>query len=66
MADHFLEIPEYKQSKNLCLVYLKGVESVKRMTLKYKFCWLVGQVPGPPLSRPQPKFLDMLSIYLSS
>ena len=52
MADHFLETPEYEQSKNLGLVYLKGAESVKRMTLKYKFRWLVGQGPAPPLSRP--------------
>ena len=43
MADHFLETPEYEQSKNLGLAYLKGAESVKRMTSKYKFCWLVGR-----------------------
>ena len=51
MADHFLETPEYEQSKNLGLVYLKEAESVKRMTSKYKFRWLVGQ-GRPPLSRP--------------
>ena len=50
MADHFLETPEYGQSKNLALVYLKGAKSIKRMTSKYKFCWLVGQGPAPPLS----------------
>ena len=27
MADHFLETPEYEQSKNIGLVYLKGAES---------------------------------------
>ena len=54
MADHFLETPEYEQSKNLGLVYLKGAKSVKRMTSKYKFCWLVGQGPAPQLSRPPP------------
>ena len=54
MADHFLETPEYEQSKNLGLVYLKGAESVKRMTSKYKFRWLVGQGPAPPLSCPPP------------
>ena len=52
MADHFLETPEYEQFKNLGLVYLKGAESVKTRTSKYKFCWLVGQGPAPPLSRP--------------
>ena len=52
MADHFLETPEYEQSKNLGLVYLTGAESEKRMTSKYKFRWLVGPVPNPPLSRP--------------
>ena len=52
MADHFLETPEYEQSKNLGLVYLKGAESVKRMTSKYKFHWLVGQGPATPFSRP--------------
>ena len=31
MADHFLETPEYEQSKSLGLVYLKGAESVKSM-----------------------------------
>ena len=41
MAGHFLETPEYEQPKNLGLVYLKGAESVKRMTSKYKFRWLV-------------------------
>ena len=46
MADHFLETPEDEQSKNLGLVYLKGLKSVKRMTSKYKFSGLVGQ--GPP------------------
>ena len=45
MADHFLETPKYEQSKNLGLVYVKGAESVTRMTSKYKFCWLVGQGP---------------------
>ena len=49
MADHFLEKPKYEQSKNLGLVYSKGVESVKRMTWKYKFRWLVGQGPAPLL-----------------
>ena len=60
MADHFLETPEYEQSKNLGLVYIKGAESVKRMTSKCKFCWMDGQGPAPPLSRPPPipKFLD--------
>ena len=48
MADHFLETPEYEQSKNLGLAYLKGAESVKIMTSKYKFHWLVGQ------GRPRP------------
>ena len=52
MADHSLETPEYEQSRNLGLVYLKGAESVKRMTSKYKFRWLVGQGPAKPLSRP--------------
>ena len=52
MADQILETPEYEQSKILGLVYLKGAESVKRMTSKYKFYWLVGQVPTPPLPRP--------------
>ena len=52
MADHFFETPEYEQSKNLCLVNLKGATSVKRMTSKCKFCWLVGQGPIPPVSRP--------------
>ena len=52
MADHLLETPEYEQSKNLGLVYLKGAESVKRMTPKYKFRWLVGQGLARPLSRP--------------
>ena len=45
MADHFLETPEYEQSKNLGLVYLKGAESVNRFTSKYKIRWLVGQAP---------------------
>ena len=35
MADHFLETPEYEQSKNLGLVYLKGAESVKIIISKY-------------------------------
>ena len=52
MVDQFLETPQYEQSKNLGLLYLKRAESVKRMTLKYKFRWLVGQVLAPPLSRP--------------
>ena len=52
MADHFLETPEYEQSKILGLVYLKGAESVKRITSKYKFRWLIGQGPARPLSRP--------------
>ena len=47
MADHFLETPEYKQSKNLGLVYLNGAETVKRMTSKYKFRWLAGQGAPP-------------------
>ena len=54
MADHFLDAPEYEQSENLGLVYLKRAESVKRMTSKYMFRWLVGQGPAPPLSRPLP------------
>ena len=45
-ADHFLETPEYKQSKNLGLVYLKGAESVKRMTSNISFTgWLVRAPP---------------------
>ena len=52
MADHFLETTEYEQSKNLGILYLKEAESVKRMTSKYKFCWLVGQGPAMQLSRP--------------
>ena len=52
LADHFLETLEYEQSKNLGLVYLKGAKSIKRMTSKYKFCWLVGQGPALTLSRP--------------
>ena len=52
MAEHFLETPEHEQSKNQGLVYLTEAESVKRMTLKYKFRWLVGQGHAPPLSRP--------------
>ena len=58
MADHFLETPEYEQSKNLGLVYLKGVESVKRMISKYKFCWLDGQVPTRHFHEPPTQFLD--------
>ena len=52
MVDHFLETQEYDQSENLGLVHLKGAASVKRMTSIYKFCWLAGQGPAPPLSRP--------------
>ena len=52
MTDHFLESPKYEQFKNLGLVNLKGAESVKIMTSKYNFRWLVGQGPAPPLSRP--------------
>ena len=43
-----LKTPEHEQSKNLGLVCLKGAESVKRMTSKYKFHWSVGQGPAPP------------------
>ena len=49
-----LKTPEHEQSKNLGLVCLKGAESVKRMTSKYKFLWLVGQSPAtftPPLTK---------------
>ena len=52
MADHILETLEYEQSKNRGLVNRKGAESVKRMTWKCKFRWLVGQGFTPPLSRP--------------
>ena len=52
MAHHFLETPEYEQSKNLGLVDLKGTASVKGMTSIYKFRWLVDQGPALPLSRP--------------
>ena len=55
MADHFLETPEYEQSKNLGLVCLKGGESVKRMTSKYEFRWLVGQGPARHFHAPLTK-----------
>ena len=52
MVDHFLEAQEYDQSENLGLVHLKGAASVKRMTSKRKFCWLVGKGHAKPLSHP--------------
>ena len=56
MADHFLETPEYEQSKNLGLVYLKEAKSVKIKTSKYiSFAgWFVTARPAtftPPLTK---------------
>ena len=76
MADHFLGTPEYEQSKNLCLVYVKRAESVKKNYLKIEVLWVgwsgprqatltppVNKIPG---SAPEPRLFYVSCFRMGS
>ena len=47
MADHFIETPEYEQSKYLGLAHVKVAESVKKRLQNISFAgWLVKALPS--------------------